>query len=81
MLNNQLKFGYVQENAYLCSVERDNKGKGETLEFILLHNLIIFVNRIKNKATNLIVFGMLLCAYYCNFLIRSFKLSLNIKFL
>lgn len=36
MLNNQLKFGYVQENAYLCSVERDNKGKGETLEFILL---------------------------------------------
>lgn len=24
-LNKRLKFGYVQENAYLCSVERDKE--------------------------------------------------------
>ena len=37
-LNKRLKFGYVQEIAYLCSVERNNGGKGKTLEFRLLWN-------------------------------------------
>lgn len=35
-LNNHLKFGYIQEIAYLCSVERNKGGKGKTLEFRLL---------------------------------------------
>lgn len=80
-LNNHLKFGYAQENAYLCSVERNKEGKGKTLEFSLLWKWFLFINIVKNKATNLIIFGMLLYIYYCNFFTRSFKLSLNIKFL
>ena len=42
-LNKRLKFGYVQENAYLCGVERKGLSKGKTLKYSRLQNYILIV--------------------------------------